>query len=192
MSHKPTRFAGPMLRLFQGPLYYDDHPYWEILLKEQEHIELAFTEIGLQLHLHEEDGFAYLSQPDWSQEDSNLPTLPRLTRKSPMTFQQTVLCVVLREYLLQFDNQQLEGGVCLIRRDQIHTLMLPFLTDQTNEVSLHKKIDTTINSLVELGFLKSRTQNNESDFEIRRFLKAKLDAETLNQLKERLAHNGTN
>jgi len=48
-----------------------------------------------------------------------------------------------------------------------------------------------IDQVVELGFLKKRSHLGADYFEVRRILKAKLDAEKLHELKERLKMYGT-
>jgi hypothetical protein len=52
-------------------------------------------------------------------------------------------------------------------------------------------VDALIGQAVDLGFLKKRTHLGVDYFEVRRILKAKLDVEQLNTLKERLKAYGT-
>ncbi|MBI3868059.1 MAG: DUF4194 domain-containing protein, partial [Verrucomicrobia bacterium] len=64
-------------------------------------IENYFQEIGLNLVVHEEDGFAYLKQADM--EDGG--GIPRLFRRDKLTKGVAIVGVVLRERLLQFDEK---------------------------------------------------------------------------------------
>jgi hypothetical protein len=55
---------------------------------------------------------------------------------------------------------------------------------------MRRKADALIEQVVDLGFLKKRPHLGADYFEVRRILKAKLDAEKLQQLKERLKMYG--
>jgi hypothetical protein len=147
--------------------------------------------MGLELQFHEEDGFAYVRQPEIEDEEGNPLDLPRLTRRIPLSYHVTLLCVLLREQLLQFEATNLESAACLLTRDQIYEMLLPTLPERTNEVQVRRKADALIEQVVELGFLKKRPHLGPDYFEVRRILKAKLDAEKLQQLKERLKMYGT-
>jgi len=69
--------------------------------------------------------------------------------------------------------------------------MAPFLPERTDERAIQRKVDSAIERLIELGFLK-RVIGSEAQvyFEVRRILKAKLDAEKLAEIKEKLAGYG--
>ncbi len=178
-------YAPVILKLLQNPLYSDEPSSWNLLLTHLTSIQEYFARIGLEFRLHEEDGFAYLHQPALEDEEGQKFSLPRLTRRDRLTYNATLLCVQLREWLDQFESSQLDEGRCLITGDQIYELMAPFLPERTDERAIQRKVDSAIERLVELGFLK-RVIGSEAQvyFEVRRILKAKLDAEKLNASKE--------
>jgi len=60
-----------------------------------------FGKIGLVLQLDEPDGFARLIQPKAHEDEEN--PLPRLMRKVTMNYETTLLAVLLREMLEEFD-----------------------------------------------------------------------------------------
>src|SRR5579871_6940143 len=105
MSTNAPRFplsAAVKVRLLQDAIYAEDAELWDALLRYRTpHIEGYFQEIGLQLVVHEDDGFAYLKQIDV--EDGS--ALPRLFRRDRLTRGVAVVGVVLRERLLQFDER---------------------------------------------------------------------------------------
>jgi hypothetical protein len=61
-----------------------------------------------------------------------------------------------------------------------------FLPAGTNEARLVDRIDTDINKVVEFGFLR-RLRGQNDQFEVRRILKAFVDAQWLSELEQRLA-----
>jgi hypothetical protein len=61
---KPFPSAPVKVRLLQDAIYSDEADLWATLLRYRQHIENYFQEIGLNLVVHEEDGFAYLKQAD--------------------------------------------------------------------------------------------------------------------------------
>ncbi len=189
-SNLVAPYAAVVMKLLQGPLYQDDAP-WNLLLQYREQVRLYFAQMGLELQFYEEDGFAYVRQPEIEDDEGNRLELPRLTRRIQLSYYVTLLCVLLREQLLQFEVSNLESAACILTRDQIHEILLPTLPDRTNELVIRNKADALIEQVVDLGFLKKRAHLGADYFEVRRILKAKLDAEKLNEVKERLRGYGT-
>jgi hypothetical protein len=183
-------FAPAVIRLLQGPLYNDDATPWKILLQYYDQVRLYCGQIGLELQLHEEDGYAYLRQPEWEDDEGRVIELPRLTRRQPLSRDVSMLCVLLREQLLLFGTGSVGGSACLLSREQIRELLLPALPERNNELLLQKRIDSLIERVAELGFLKKVTRLGQDYFELRRILKAKINADQLVELKERLLKHG--
>ena len=183
-------FAPAMIRLLQGPLYSDDATPWSVLLQHYDQVRLYCGQIGLELQLHEEDGYAYLRQPQWEDDEGRAIELPRLTRRQQLSRDVSMLCVLLREQLLLFETGSMGGSACLLSREQIRELLLPALPERNNELLLQKRIDSLIERVVELGFLKKVTRLGQDYFELRRILKAKINADQLVELKERLLKYG--
>lgn len=184
-------YAAVVIKLLQGVLYHDDTITWNLLLQYSEQVRMFFAQMGLELQFHEEDGFAYVRQAEIEDEEGDPLNLPRLTRRIPLSYPVTLLCVLLREQLLQFEAANLENAACLLTREQIYEMLLPALPERTNEMVTRRKVDSLIEQVVELGILKKRPHLGADYFEVRRILKAKLDAEKLHELKERLKLYGT-
>ena len=185
-------YAPVILKLLQNPLFSDEAAAWNLLLSYLTPVQEYFMRIGLEVRIHEEDGYAYLHQPPLEDDEGQAITLPRLTRRDRLTYHTTLLCVLLREWIDQFESTHLDAEKCTITDDQIRELLLPFLPARTDERAIQRRVDGAIERLIELGFLK-RMPNTGSPayFEVRRILKAKVDAEKLAEIKEKLAHHGT-
>src|SRR5579862_8978180 len=173
-------YAPVVLKLLQNPLFSDESAAWNLLLTHLTPVQEYFARIGLEVRVHEEDGFAYLHQPAIEDEEGQSVVLPRLTRRDRLTYHTTLLCVILREWLDQFESTHLDAGKCTITDDQLREQLRPFLPARTDERALLRRMDSAIERLIELGFLK-RMPNTEKPayYEVRRILKAKIDAEKL-------------
>lgn len=184
-------YAPVVLKLLQNPLFSDEAAAWNLLLTYLTPVQEYFARVGLEVRVYEEDGFAYLHQPVIENEEGQAITLPRLTRRDRLTYHTTLLCVILREWLDQFESTHLDTGKCTITEDQLREQLTPFLPARTDERTLLRRMDSAIERLIELGFLK-RMPNTEKPayYEVRRILKAKIDAEKLAEIKEKLVHYG--
>ena len=97
--------------------------------------------------------------------------------RRPLSFPVSLLLALLRKKLAEFDaggGQDEEGVRLVLSREDIVELLRVFLPEASNEARLMDRVDTDINKVVELGFL-------------RRILKAFVDAQWLADFDTRLA-----
>ncbi len=172
-----------LIVLFKGILYADTDPaLWQQLLTLQPRVRDYVGLIGLELMLDEAEGYAWLRQrPPRDGE----PELPRLVTRRQLAFPVSLLLALLRKKLAEFDAGGNDTRLILSRND-IAELLRVFLPTSGNEVRLLKQIDSHINKIVELGFLR-RLRGQENHFEVRRILKAFVDAQWLQDFDKRLA-----
>ncbi|MEG3924818.1 MULTISPECIES: DUF4194 domain-containing protein [unclassified Microcoleus] len=178
----PQPYAPVVLKLLQGAIYSDD-PHWGPLQSYLTPIKEYFSKIGLQVQNYETEGFAYLEQPDPDPDDRTEP-LPRLTIRRKLSFKVTVFCVLLREELRQFDASDATGKLVL-SIEKVRDLLQPYLPEGNNEDTFRRDVEGLVKQAVELGFLK-RLSGEDENYEVRSILKAKIDADMLEILKEKL------
>ena len=65
-------------------------------------------------------------------------------------------------------------------------MMRLFLPDTANQARLMDRVDTHINRITEMGFLR-RLRGTDNQYEVRRILKAFVDAQWLSELDQRLS-----
>src|SRR5260370_190689 len=93
------RYAPVVLKLLQNPLLSDETASWNLLLSYLTPVQEYFARIGLEVRVHEEDGYAYLHQPALEDDEGQSVVLPRLTRRDHLRCQTTLLCGLLRDGL---------------------------------------------------------------------------------------------
>nr|HRJ24481.1 DUF4194 domain-containing protein [Thauera sp.] len=115
----------------------------------------------------------------------------RLVARRPLSYPVSLLLALLRKKLAEFDAG---GGDTrlVLGRDDIVELVRVFLPEGPNEARLIDQIETHINKVVELGFIArlkptSASPGAPASFEVRRILKAFVDAQWLADFDTRLA-----
>jgi hypothetical protein len=178
-----NRLGQVLVSLLQGVLYRDaDAALWQPLLDMQARVRDYCATIGLELIFDEAEGYAYLRQRPAAEGE---PELPRLIQRRPLSYPVSLILVLLRKKLAEFDATGGETRL-VVSRDQVADQVRLFLPDTANEARLLDRIDTHLNKVVELGFLR-RLRGQEDQFEVRRILKAFVDAQWLAEFEQRLA-----
>ena len=180
-----------MVDLLKGVLYRDDDErLWASLLRLQARVREQAAVLLLDLVLDEAEGHAFLkSRPD-PDESEGAPRLPRLVARRPLSYPVSLMLALLRKRMAEFDAG---GGDTrlVLSRDEIAELMRVFQPDGTNEARLIDQVDATITKVVDLGFLrrlKAATggAQDRGHYEVRRILKAFVDAQWLAEFDARL------
>jgi len=174
--------------LLKGVIHSEgDERLWSALLGLQAAVRDYVSVLGLDLVLDEAEGYAFLrGRPDPA-DDEVAPRLPRLVARRPLSFPVSLLLALLRKKLAEFDALGGETRLILTRED-IAELIRVFLPDGSNEARLIDQIETHINRIVDLGFLRRlKSASGPPTFEVRRILKAFVDAQWLAEFDTRLA-----
>ena len=181
-----------VIPLLKGVMYQEsDANAWSALLNLQTSVRDYVAVLGLELVMDEAEGYAFLrSRPDVA--DDGAPKLPRLVARRPLTFSVSLLLALLRKKMAEFDAS---GGDTrlILSRDEIVDLVRIFLPESSNEAKLIDQIETHLNKIVDLGFLRrlkaggAHSSGQAAVFEVRRILKAFVDAQWLADFDTRLA-----
>lgn len=181
-DHNLSEVVVPLLK---GVLYMADNPaQWNALLDLQFRVRDYVAVLGLELMLDEAEGYAYLrSLPE--DEDPDSPKRPRLVARRQLSFPVSLLLALLRKKLAEFDAQ---GGDTrlILSRDEVVELIRVFLPEGSNETRLIDQVGTHLNKVADLGFVR-RLRGQADTFEVRRILKAFVDAQWLAEFDQRLA-----
>lgn len=172
-----------LIKLMKGILYLDEDPaLWQQLLHLQTRVRDYVRIIGLNLSLMEDEGIAWLSV---RQPEPGEPELPSLVSKRQFSYPVSLLLALFRRKLAEHDAHSGEQRLILDREEITEQLRL-FLPQGSNEARLIDQVDSYINKVIEAGFAR-RLHNDASKIEIKRIIKAFVDAQWLHDFNERLA-----
>ena len=148
-------YTSVIIKLLQSPALYetDDRAYWQRLEEHEAAVRAHFAELGVELDLNRAEGYACLTQPDPAEDDPAPPL--RLLRRVPLSYEQGLLCVVLREWLEEHDSSAHAASPRLFAtREQLRERVELFFRQQSNQKALLSKLDALVERLTEHGLLK--------------------------------------
>ena len=181
-SSERSELSVAVVNLLKGPVYRDSHERaWSVLVANRGAVADHVAVLGLQVHVDEAEGYAYLrSRP--TEDDAE--DIPRLVARRPLSFHVSLLLALLRKRLAEFDASSSDTRLVL-SRDQIVEMLRLYLRESTNEARLVDNIDSYIERVVNMGFLR-RLRGQDDLLEVRRIIKAYVDGQWLHNFDARL------
>lgn len=180
----PPELSQAVVPLLKGVLYQEDSPAtWAALLNQQAGVRDYVAVLGLELILDEAEGYAFLRSS--LTDDETSPDIPRLVARRQLSYQVSLMLALLRKKLAEFDA----GGTdtrLILSRDEIVEMIRIFLPSGSNEVKLINQVDRILSKVVDLGFIR-RLRGQKQTYEVRRIIKAFVDAQWLSDFDARLA-----
>ena len=175
-------FSEALIALLKGIVNEaSDVRIWNTILEQQVYIEDYVSKIGLQLIISNQDGYAYLTQIDYREEQK---PLPRLITKRQLKYLTSLILVLLRKELIEM-NKNSDLGRYVISKTSIIEKVLPYLKDTNDEAKQQKEIETEINAIEKMGFIRL-IKNSNDDYEIIPLLRTFIDAQWLQDFDEKL------
>ena len=160
---------------------------WDDVVNYQIEIQDYISQIGLELIVKKEEGFAFVKQL----EDSEGNTLNLVTRRQ-IGFETSIVLVVLRQSLEEFDSNPTQFQVFekFITDLEIKEEVELFLPEKFNRIKFLKDLDGYINNIVKLGYLSEVSKKeNETKYQIQRIIKEKVTLDILKDFKLKLQEN---
>ncbi|MCZ2394169.1 MAG: DUF4194 domain-containing protein [Chitinophagales bacterium] len=156
---------------------------WEDVINYQHEIQEYIGQIGLELIVKKDEGFAFVKQL----EDSEGNTLGLVTRRQ-IGFETSIVLVVLRQSLEEFDSNPTQLATeKFITDSEIKDELELFLQEGYNKLKFQKDLDSYIKKVVELGYLKEISKkDNETKYQIHRIIKEKITLDILQDFKTKL------
>ncbi len=173
------------VRLLQGVVYADEPRAWTMVLSAQSQLANYFARLGLLLVVDEGEGLAYLRQLADDELPEGYDGLPKLFRRTRLGYDETVLCVLLREQLRRFEEEDLHNERCVVEEEALFDRWRTLSPLQHDEVRARRELAAALGKLEELGFVRRLTDQSQA-WEIRRILKARLPVAELEALKARM------
>jgi hypothetical protein len=157
---------------------------WSDVVHYQDEIQAYISQMGLELIVKKDEGFAFLKQF----EDSEGNTLGLITRRQ-IGFETSIVLVVLRQSLEEFDSNPTQFLVTekFITDSEIREELELFLQEGYNKLKFKKELEKYIRNAVELGYLKEISKKeNETKYQIHRIIKEKITLDILQEFKTKL------
>lgn len=183
LEEKRKPYSKAIVKLLQSTVERNS-VVWDDILSYQVEIQDYLSQIGLELIVKKDDGFAFVTQ----YEDSEGSTLG-LIRRTPIGFETSIILVVLRQALEEFDSNPTQYQVAekFITNAEIKEEVELFLPEKFNKVKLLRDLDNNIKKITDLGYLKEiETTNNETRYRIHRIIKEKVTVDILQEFNLKL------
>ena len=176
-------YGRAVVRLMKGPVEQADSATWNVILNYQTEIQEYLQKIGLELILKRDDSFAYIRQI----EDDEGKTTGLVSRQQ-LGFEVSVILIILRQMLEEFDNDinEIYTTERYVSIDELKARIDLFLPERFNKVKYQNEIQTYINRIVGLGFLKAADGEGATSFKIQRIIKEKVTLDNLQEFKNKL------
>lgn len=174
-----------VVSLLKGVLYKEENPaLWSLLLNLKASVMDYVAVMGLDLTIDEAEGYAFLRSRE-GLDENEASSVPRLVARRQLSYPVSLMLALLRKKLAEFDAGVGDTRLILSREDVVELIRI-FLPEGSNEVKLIDQVDTTLNKIAELGFIR-RLRGQNHMIEVRRIIKAFVDAQWLSDFDQRLA-----
>lgn len=183
-TKEQPEWSAVAVRLLQGVVYQDENlTNWDLLLANRPALSDYFSVIGLQLVVDESDAMAYLIQPETALGDE---ALPKLFRRLPLSYDATLLCIILRDELRRFEEEDLQNERCVVLQSDLLDAWQAFSPSEGDNVKLNKSLVAHLRKLELMKFVRL-FEKDPASWEIRRIIKARLPLSELEALRANLA-----
>ena len=173
-----------LISLFQGPVHRKgQEDKWQMVLRQQSPIRDYIAKLNLVLVLDEDDGYCYLKQ-------GNDTDLPKLANVRQLGHTISVLLVILRKKLQEFDRQN-QDAYLIVSLATLREEIRLFLPDTSDEVKQVRKLRAELEKIEDMGVIR-KVKGREDEFEVLRILRTVIDANALHEIAESyLAYKNT-
>lgn len=183
---RSNRLSVVAVRLLKGVVHRDDDlALWGDLLDLQNRLRDHMAVLGLNLFLDEAEGYAFLKSLPAPEEGGE--AIPRLVARRPLSYPVSLLLALLRRKLAEADAS---GGDLrlVVSLDDLLEMVRTFLPERRDEAKVVDRIAEHARKIADLGFLRplKGATGREQRYEVRRILKAFVDAQWLSEFDARL------
>ncbi len=175
-----SQLPAVLVNLLRAVVYREQTPeLWRDLVNLQGPARDTLRLLALELVIDDAEGYAFLRQVE---TDPDGQAMPRLIARRPLSYPLSLLLVILRKRLAQHDAQGGETRLVL-SREQMFEMLRTFLPSSTNDAKLMDQFERHIARAEEIGFLR-RLKEDEEVYEVRRILRAFVNADWLAELEK--------
>ena len=175
----------------------DDKQLFESLVRQEREVEEFCRRLFLRLVVDHESGYAYvrsLTEEELPQNAGQRP--PQLLTKRALPFYDSMVLILLRQRLLEFELSG-QFGRLVLERSEILTMVKTFVHNVNNDKRLDDNLNKAIDNLCSMGLLgknksaaassTKKADRNMERIEVRRIISVIVTPEILKQADEILA-----
>jgi hypothetical protein len=189
-----------LAKLATGPLYQTESQHWGILLDDLARIRMHYADMGLDVVVDESGGYAYLRQAqettpqplaadgndgDWT--GGGLAPLPRILRRTPLNYHQTLFLVLLRERLLRHEQLPDIVDPLYLEFGDIAEMLRPYYPETADNKSHDKRVHALLRRFDELNLIRPVKNRDSLLYHVEPIIKARLPAEEIDEIRKRIA-----
>ena len=179
---QPIDISLALIALMKGVVFrQDDERLFQQLDEGQIAIRDYVRVLGLELVIDDSEGYAWLKPRE--PEEGQTP-LPRLVGRRRLSYPVSLIIALLRKKMAESDAAGQDTRLILSVED-IADMVKVFLPSGSNEARFLDKINTHLNRIADLGFIR-RLKGQKDRIEVVRILKAFVDAQWLHEFDDRL------
>ncbi len=183
METNEMQMSPVVIQLMKGILYKEEKAsLWESLMRFEGQVRDYLAVIGLDLEIHESDGFAYLKTKE---EEEEMAPLPRLVSRRPLSYPVSLILALLRRKISEHEVSSGEARL-ILQVSEVRDMISAFFPSSSNEVKVQSRLDAHLKKIHDLGFIRFLDQKREK-IEVKRILKAFIDAQWLSDFDRKLS-----
>jgi len=172
-------FSTITISLLKGVIYKEESlDIWKALIRMRLDIEDFVGKIGLELAIDEPEGYAFLRSRD-DMEDT-----PRLVTRQQYSYDVSLLLCLLRKKMAQSDAAGNPRTV--VSLGDVVDMAKVFYPAVNDETELDRKVEKALRDILKMGFIR-KMRGRENEYEVRRIVKAYVDAQCLSGYEQMLA-----
>ncbi len=182
-------YSPAIIALLKGIVKTSDKA-WDTLKKYEPEIKSFFESIGIAVKVRDKNGYAYLSQADGndlSYEDKQIikqktgfVKLDRLIRREPLSDEQALLSLLLRERLEENE---------IVTKREIYSELNIFYKKELDKEKQNKDFDKVIKQLLKIDFITELKKDEDDDLEtiykIEKIITDKIDIDKIEEIKQK-------
>jgi len=175
-----NKLSVALVSLLKGVVTRDENEArWQTVLSTESRLRDHAAILGLNLVVDVEEGYAFFRQQDNETEE-----IPRLISRRPLSYPVTLVLALLRRKLAEHDAASGEVRL-IVDLEEMVDAVRTFLPEGATEARVTDQIGGYLKKVAELGFIRFLT-TDPNKFEVRRIIKAFVDAQWLQELEEQM------
>ena len=177
-------YSKAIVKLLKGTVESKEN-IWKDILTYQTEIQNYISQIGLELIIKEDDGYAFIKQFEIDVDDNTIG----LVSRRQVGFETSIVLIILRQIIEEFESNPIDFQISekFITQSELKEQISFFLPEKFNKVKFINDIEKYIKRVEDLGYIKEASTNeSEKKYKIHKIIKEKITLDDLKEFKQNL------